>query len=887
MDRQGQGIGTGNARKAWKLNVFSVAALIVLILLYSTLTIYSSGRLGEQTERISQHPFEVVIAVGDIKFYVSQIWIYIERLINHNTDDDINLLNKNIYELSEDISKSVNLLKKHYLGDPDDITQLSERLDNFLEQQKVVFALANSEHTDEEIEEYILENIVPVYRSISDMGEHIIASARSRVVQYGKLSNELRRFSLGGSAILLTLTVIILLLTQYILHRQRQELEYRAALFDYLSKTIDDTFVIWDTKSGTESYTALNMERVLGHRAERDEHGVYKGFRREDAEEIAAAVRNWDFASPYTKVVQFTRPDGEIRCMTIRIYRPERIIPVLYICFFTDCTEDIRSRQTLQDAMESAKKANMAKSEFLSRMSHEVRTPLNAIIGMTTIAAVSVTDSDRVKDCLEKINFSSKHLLMLINDVLDMAKIESNKMLLHNEPFDLFETMNTFVATLYPQAKAKGLEFESVLEGFGQRTMFIGDPLRMNQVLLNIASNAVKFTPAGGQIKLHVSKVASKGKTDIIRFVIADTGIGMTPEELERCFKPFEQANSSIAGRFGGTGLGMSITLNLVTLMDGRFEVKSEPNVGTTCIVELPFQPHEVGDALPDFAGQNLRALVVDDEQALCEQTAALLANIRIDAQWIMDGELAINEVIRANAEGKGFDFCLIDWKMPGIDGIEITRRIRKQLGWGLPIVMISACDYSDIEAEAGEAGVNAFLSKPLYRSSMYATIEAALYKGRKPEAATPAEPDFLKGKKLLIAEDNELNQEILTTMLDMADIQSDVATNGREAVEMFLASPPGVYAAILMDVQMPIMDGLEATRAIRASVHPRAKTMPIVAVTANAFSEDVAKTLAAGMDAHISKPIEMDQLYLVLGKLLLKDGTCCNDQKSVVIRVS
>ncbi|MCD7991341.1 MAG: response regulator [Clostridia bacterium] len=859
-----KGLSVGRSQR---MSIVSMAVLILLMFCYLIMTITNSSRLAAQTEIISAHPFEVVISAGDVKLYVSEMSLRTGRLVRHFSADDIEFARTSLEELDRSVQTPVAKIQELYLGDGEDIHRLKETLELLeVKQRDYLDFCARPDTTAEDIEAYAQEHLQPVYDQVLEQTEDIIVTAQEKKVGYGKTAEQIRIANMAGSIVLMVLMNVVLLVSQYVLHRQRKELVYRSKLFDNLSLSIDDAFIIRDANTGIINYRGLNLKRILGIEME-DVESLYGGMKEEDAQTFREGISANEFVSPFEKLVEYTKPNQEKRWMLIRVYRVEDLNTPQFITVFSDRTEEVRSRQILQDAMLTAERANMAKSEFLSRMSHEIRTPLNAIIGMTAIAAASVRDSARVVDCLSKITFSSKHLLMLINDVLDMSKIESCKMVLQNEPFDIFELVNGFASTVYAQAKAKGITFSETMENFGEDTVFIGDSLRLNQILLNLSSNAVKFTKPGGSIRLEVSWHRNGNTTDVLRFILSDNGIGMTKEAVERIFQPFEQADATIAKRFGGTGLGMSITKNLIVLMGGQIQVESEPGVGTTCIVDLPFQKGEESRLPePDFAQQGLRALIVDDEQQVCQQTAILLEKIKIRAEWCMSGARGVELVKERHREGCDIDLCLIDWKMPDMDGVEATRRIRREVGNDVPIVMISAYDISSVEEEARAAGVNGFLPKPLYRSSVYAAIKAALEHKLPPacrEQKTDGKP--LDGLRLLMAEDNALNQEIAATLLRMNGAQVDCVENGKEALEAFLASEPGDYDAILMDVQMPVMDGYEATRRIRSSGHPLARTIPVIATTANAFSDDISAALLSGMNAHVSKPLDMMQLCKIL----------------------
>lgn len=528
-----------------------------------------------------------------------------------------------------------------------------------------------------------------------------------------------------------------------------------------------------------------------------------------------------------------------------------------------------RQQKILQDALLVAQKANDAKRDFLSRMSHEIRTPMNAIIGMSAIAFNYLDDKKRTADCLSKITFSSKHLLMLLNDVLDMSKIENGKLNIRQELFDLKNLVTSLADINYGLATAKGLSFEIVISGFKDE-LLLGDSMRVNQILLNLLSNAIKFTPKGGSVKLEIRMLRSASDKIWLRFIVKDSGIGMKKEFLEHLYEPFEQADNGIARKYGGTGLGMAITKNLVAIMDGTIEVESQEGAGTTFMVDLPFGVSKV-DKKTAAEIEEMRVLVVDDDNDTCEHAAVLLKGMGVNVDWALNGFEAIEKVRSAcEDDGRCYDVCFIDWCMPELDGIETARRMRRYVGPDVLIIIISAYDWSGIEEQAKAAGVNAFIAKPFFASNLYNTL---LTVSRKPELGFSAvgnkETYDFGGKKVLLVEDNELNMEIASELLKFVNLQVEHAENGKVAVDIFRNSKEKEYALIFMDIQMPLMNGYDAARCIRSSEHPAAGTIPIIAMTANAFNDDVQAAFDAGMNGHLAKPIDVEVLYKTIARYI------------------
>lgn len=528
-----------------------------------------------------------------------------------------------------------------------------------------------------------------------------------------------------------------------------------------------------------------------------------------------------------------------------------------------------RQQKILQDALLVAQKANDAKRDFLSRMSHEIRTPMNAIIGMSAVAFNYLDDKKRTADCLSKITFSSKHLLMLLNDVLDMSKIENGKLNIRQELFDLKNLVTSLADINYGLATAKGLAFEIVISGFKDE-LLLGDSMRVNQILLNLLSNAIKFTPKGGSVRLEIRMLRSASDKIWLRFIVKDSGIGMKKEFLEHLYEPFEQADNGIARKYGGTGLGMAITKNFVAIMDGTIEVESQEGAGTTFMVDLPFGVSKV-DKKTAAEMEEMRVLVVDDDNDTCEHAAVLLKGMGVNVDWALNGFEAIEKVRSAcEDDGRCYDVCFIDWCMPELDGIETARRMRRYVGPDVLIIIISAYDWSGIEEQAKAAGVNAFIAKPFFASNLYNTL---LTVSRKPELGFSAvgnkETYDFGGKKVLMVEDNELNMEIASELLKFVNLQVEHAENGKVAVDIFRNSKEKEYALIFMDIQMPLMNGYDAARCIRSSEHPAAGTIPIIAMTANAFNDDVQAAFDAGMNGHLAKPIDVEVLYKTIARYI------------------
>ena len=539
---------------------------------------------------------------------------------------------------------------------------------------------------------------------------------------------------------------------------------------------------------------------------------------------------------------------------------------------FTVIDEEMREamarNRALREALTAAEEANKAKTSFLSNMSHEIRTPLNAIIGLDNLALRDETLSETTREYLTKINGSARHLLGLINDILDMSRIESGRMVLRQEEFSfsgMLEQINTMVMS---QCADKGLSFECRING-SVDDAYIGDDMKLKQVLVNILSNAIKFTEAPGSVTLSIERQSVYDGQSTLRFSVRDTGVGMDPDFLPKVFDSFTQEDSGRKNKYGSTGLGMAITRNLVELMNGNISVTSEKNVGTEFTVVITLRNCERAmETVGRINPRDLRVLVVDDDPVACEHALIVLEEAGVRTATALNGPAALEMLEVAHAKQEAFNLVLLDWKMPEMDGIQVAREIRRRYDTETTVIILTAYSWDEIMDEALHTGVDSFLAKPIFASNV---LDEFIRIARRHSMSILREKQRanLQGRRILLAEDIQINAEIVMELIGSRGAQIDHAVNGRAATELFAGSPPGTYDAILMDVRMPEMDGLEATQVIRAMDRPDARTIPIIAMTANAFDEDVQRSLQVGMNAHLSKPVEPEHLYQTLEELI------------------
>jgi len=709
--------------------------------------------------------------------------------------------------------------------------------------------------------EWSLVSIVPE-RAITEATDQILMGSRTAV---GLLM-----------AILAVCAVVIIVVwsVKADMARKDREIQYQEELFDifstHLSNNTDDVYMLMDLVRKQTEYVSPNVERVLGIPGSEITADIEKfvGTASEGGENLdvdqlftlapgdSMPPLSTAWINPRTKEPQWLL----VSCSCTSVQGQKRT--VIYI---SDRTAEQKAQDRLTEALNLAQIASRAKSTFLSSVSHDIRTPLNAIIGLVTLLQQEAGDPDVVREYAQRIDAASQHLLGLINDVLDMNKIENGSASLNLSEMDMAAIIEEINTIIRPQAKAKKQDFEIHVPPM-EHERLMGDKLRINQVLISLLSNAVKYTPEGGWIEMRVEELPQVVEEySRIRFTVRDNGMGMSPEYLEVIFDPFTREETAATRQIQGTGLGMAITKSLVDLMGGSIKVESTLGRGSTFTVELELyiQEQENNPAFWQDHGVK-RMIVADDEEEVCCGIVETMKDTGVVTDYVTSGEDLIRTARAARERREPYDLILLDWKMPGLNGLETARLIRQNYPERIPILLLTAYDWSDIEQEAREIGVNHFMPKPFFLSSFKAAITRVM--GMK--GAQASDETLLAGKRILVVDDIEVNRIILVKILNGQGAQCDTATNGQEALDAFRQSP-GTYDLILMDVQMPVMNGYAATRAIRASGCPGGQSIPIIAMTANAFVDDVRDAIEAGMDAHVAKPVQLDKLTATIRQVL------------------
>ncbi|MBD5133181.1 MAG: response regulator [Clostridiales bacterium] len=716
----------------------------------------------------------------------------------------------------------------------------------------------------ENVEEWFLVSIVPM-SAITEEADEILLDSQVALLLL--------------TAILAVCAVFMMLIwrTNKDLAEKDRAIEYRERLFDilstHLSSNTDDVYMMVDALDGKAEYVSPNVERVLGI----SEQSITASL-----SALGTPLQSSGDPVDYQTLREMTPGEALESIQTERVnpktgehkWFQERLYCTLMqdrrkiIVYISDRTEDLQTRNTLTEALQMAQVANEAKSSFLSSVSHDIRTPMNAIIGFVSLLKADAGDPELVLEYTQRIDAASQHLLGLINDVLDMNKIESGNTTLNIANVDLADIIDEINTIIRPQAKAKDQTFDITVSSLVYEHL-MGDKLRLNQILINLLSNAVKYTQEGGRIEFRIEELPQVVKDySRVRFIVSDNGLGMSEEYLKVIFDPFTREDSASTRQIQGTGLGMAITKSLVDLMGGTIRVDSALDKGSTFTVELELRIQEREDVDPKFWAEHHvgRMIVADDDEDACRNVVRAMRDTGVMTDYSTDGATAIQMMREAREAGRPYDLILLDWKMPNLDGLETARLIRKNYPEKIPILLVTAYDWGDIEQEAIEIGVSHFMPKPFFMSTFKDAIRRVM--GRTAQQVVE-KTSIVKGKQILVVDDIEVNQIILVKILTSLGAACDVAGNGQLAAEKFESAPPGTYDLILMDVQMPVMDGYEATRTIRAGSHPEARTIPIIAMTANAFVDDVRDAISSGMDAHVAKPVQVDKLEAAIRQVL------------------
>ncbi len=773
-----------------------------------------------------------------------------------------------LYSLRETQGELEQALREQYEGDPATVEQLLSQVQALqaLHDQVVVLIHAGRE---DEAKSLLFQEAYPIYRStesllaqISDFSQR---SIDGYVAQARMLNQSINQTAIAWGCVLIVFTVLLSLASVRTISKRNADIFHSNMLFHIISENIDDVFMVYDCVGESVEYLSENAERILGLPVEAYKKNIWIARAYLDDHTFKRITKSFgtDELYEYEFVMTDPRTGDEKELLSKRYPIIENGKVVKYIFMTSDLTESRRAQSVMRTALERAESANMAKREFLSRMSHEIRTPMNAMTGTLRTLEYHLDDPEKAKEYIEKIDMSMKHLLELIGDILDMSKIESGKMELDIREFSLNAMLGDIAAIMQPKAEENRQFFDVVMKNVTCDALK-GDDLRIKQVLLNFLSNALKFTPEHGKIRMTIEEKQNKGDRVCLYFEVKDTGIGMREEFIERIFDPFEQEESSIYRKYGGTGLGMPLSKAFIESMGGEIKVESVPDMGSAFSFSIWLARTDTEGISIKISDKikEMNVLIVEDDKEMRGHLEILCSQLGVRTSAASSAVDAAKAVREAREK---FDLCLVDLYMPDVDGIRTAEWIRAEAGEGAYIVLMSAYDHKNVEQEAKHAGVDDFLSKPVMQGDIYHILQRLSGEG---VAEEETGFDFT-GKRILITEDNDLNMEIAKELCEHVGFEVDCAHNGKEALDKFAASPDGYYDAIVMDIHMPVMNGHEAARAIRSLERADAQSVVILAMTANAFYEDAEEALRSGMNEHFAKPIEPEAIFKTLKKFL------------------
>ncbi len=837
------------------------AGMLLLIAAFLGISLFISHVQKDKFALLLQQPSDIMENLDNIGGAVREMKAQMENFVRHHGGGDTAAVQASLTSLHAEIEQGISRISGYYLGARDSARELTLYHSRIDELQNTLLTAAKNA-APEHLEYIFHERLMPLYAQMAARN----AAIRTFLLAFpGRLAAE--HASLYTLHLWLLSAVVLLLgLFFFVLRRSHAALNHSKAqhFHDTVLKNIAEhagtVFLLFDLKQKKMEYVSPNAYAVLGvEKSLLEEKPILFDFCVSEADrKIGSIFTEEVLQTTIRRECLFKKPATGEECWLLVSVCPiwNANAVVRYLVSLSDMSDIKKTQQVLRDALANAQNANQSKSAFLSRMSHEIRTPMNAIIGMVTIATRFLHDRARLEDCLTKIAVSSRHLLSIVNDILDISKIESGKIAVAVEPFAFDALISSVTSTIYPQACAKQQDCNFTVNVVHEH--LLGDFIKLSQILINILSNAVKYTPEGGRIRMSVREnPILDGDHAVFTFTISDTGIGMSPEFLKSLFLPFRQEHEG--GFSGGTGLGMAITKNLVTMMNGAIQVESARGSGTTFVVTLELAVDEGTGPSTEYRFDHLRVLIVDEDSDTYEYTAALLSRMDLRVDRAFSSEDAAARIDAAQVQNDEYQAVIMDWKRPDADSAEATQRIRSHAGSETHII-VAAYNWTEIETDARRSGADSFISKPIFQSALQSVL-ASIFRINADAEKTEQNALPLDGAFLLLAEDNELNQEIARELLSVLGARIEIAMDGQEAVDMFSRAAPGTYDAVLMDIQMPRMNGYQATEAIRKLAHPDAATIPIIAMTANVFNEDVAASLAAGMNGHIGKPIDLDIL--------------------------